>query len=442
MILLSEIWILNFMHIILKYKLIMHMMQIKKQEQSVIQIKKLLQTTLSTIAYLRKLFPSEHFEETTESIKRLRRTGDTNVSTFIDWFEKGCADAIDKKYLKSVIVAIYLDSKNPEEVAETYTFDIDYTENKETEIPPAKIMNTLEMLVQTLRPLPPIKYVTLKLFYFDYTPRFYEPPGFKAADNHSFQFKAEPLKLDIGNLRGESASLKIHTEFDYKHKCTNKNNTNECTNENNTNESINENNINECINENNINECTNENNTFISNTINNITKPQIINHNTNFLNKKDKIKCICGINVNDSDMLQCDRCLYWNHTVCCGFFSNTDKRIPSGDYICITCLFTSSKKLNYYKKLGIMRRCLSIIYNENINNPRWLSNRMGISLPHIRNLIRRLINEGFVSKSKEGALFVYKVMKNSETKIKIKQYFSLNPRDIKASIPLKDLKCK
>ncbi|KAK1349071.1 HORMA domain-containing protein 1 [Hamiltosporidium tvaerminnensis] len=660
------------------------------QEQQILQTQEFLQITFSSIAYLRDIFSDDCFDDFYYDNMKLKilKSNSTNTSTrtFLNWLA-GCKDAIQKKYLKSIIIAIYL--KNNTEVTETYTFDFNYS--KSTPSSSSEVIKTLCKLTQTLKPLPSIKYITIKLFYYDQTPINYEPPGFKPTNDHRFEFETEPLKIEVGDYGKEiNTNVKIHTLYDEnntqeiksinlennnflkeklnenkiekdfinktiekdlnvnnhlsekqnikdnkenflyeKNKNIKENNSyekNKNIKENNSyeknkdykennsyeknknikenilyeknknigeiekdnsyekNKNIKENilyeknkNIGEIekdnsyeknmnIKENNsyeknkeIKENLNENNQIENNfckksfkefeSVNNFKNEKYLNKNleetSSFLkelnrkennlskknsldntpltthrdkpvinnnkttdhilntpltthkdkpvisqendlqennlkdtpshqttpshqiketlkditkaNKEDEIRCICYININDLDMLQCDTCKYWLHTVCCGYFSNSDKRIPKNEYTCYFCRQDHKNNNNknssnnnnnnsnilYNKRLAIIRRSLSIIYNENVNTLPLLSNRVGISIQYARSLIKRFIDEGFLVKKRNKHSIFYDLLKNENTKNRIKQYFSLNIKkfNFKSSMPLQDIKC-
>ncbi|EPR80031.1 PHD-finger domain protein, partial [Spraguea lophii 42_110] len=228
------------------------------------------------------------------------------------------------------------------------------------------------------------------------TPNDYEPPHFKASRNHKYQFITEPLKLDAGRYSNEweTVELKIETIYDL-----NKNTE--------------------------IDTCKNDN---------------IKTENKNI--NKEEIKCTCSINIEDLDMLQCDKCKNWLHTVCCGFFSNTDKRIPEGFYTCLLCTEKRKHNLIQHKQLSVYRRCLSIIYNENIHSLTWFARRIGISLPYAGIILKRLNDEGFVRKHKNKKEIKYEVVKNEESKERLKKYFCLKiKKETKSSITIKNIRC-
>ncbi|EGN95602.1 hypothetical protein SERLA73DRAFT_162415 [Serpula lacrymans var. lacrymans S7.3] len=123
--------------------------------QSLLCVETLLKAGIACVAYLRGLLPLENFSEfylasevngslssrpsSSFSIDdRARRTlsgvsimhinrGFTNEGDRImDYLEHGIFDALQKQYLRRFIFAIYLDSKDPNNIIEAYTFNFDY----------------------------------------------------------------------------------------------------------------------------------------------------------------------------------------------------------------------------------------------------------------------------------------------------------------------------
>ncbi|KAM0676814.1 hypothetical protein BDAP_002632 [Binucleata daphniae] len=495
--------------------------------QQQLQTKELIYSTFSIISYLRDFFPESCYTTTKlcgVAIKNLKPSPHSGARKYIEWLEKGIYEAIDKKYLSVVIIGIYL--KDPTKIVESYTFEINYNENNKkfgTESV-SKMIKTLCLLVQSLQPLPNIKYVTVRLKYCDHVPINYDPPFFKPAQNDKLEFVSEPLKLDVGcaTIGKEKTILKLQTLFDYS---TTQNNA-ECDMKENDKSTNNMSQINTPkemtnLNKNNqvnsiailrdvtnnekhtkdrslqyVNSCNvetkNENNDTYeiqrniacasminkkdNNSTKNIVEPtkntSVIEHklkntkntkqkrkyneNTQAKNKKTNTtilgkikndqnemnkgimyirKCLCGVNNDDGDMLQCDKCDAWMHTVCCGFFSNTDKRMPEKEYICDFCKKEFS--LEYLRKIAMYRRALSVIYNEGFTTIDGLSMRLAFSVQCIKKIINKFIEEGFIVKDREE----FVVIKNSETKAKIKIYFSLKVNKEKVSKPLEDIKC-
>ncbi|EDO47610.1 predicted protein [Nematostella vectensis] len=95
------------------------------EQQSVLFVKKLLAVAVSSVSYLRAIFPEHAFGD--------RRLEDLNLKILkddsacpgacqvIQWI-KGCFDALDKKYLRMIVIGIYADADDPDTIIESYTF--------------------------------------------------------------------------------------------------------------------------------------------------------------------------------------------------------------------------------------------------------------------------------------------------------------------------------
>lgn len=148
-----------------------------------------------------------------------------------------------------------------------------------------------------------------------------------------------------------------------------------------------------------------------------------------FPDKSDGIRCTCLINSNDGDMIQCDGCHSWLHTVCAGFFSNQDRRIP-GVY---TCLYCSGGLSTGERNASIYRRALGVIYNENFSTGECVRGRLGITSHFSKVLLKRLREDGFVAVRGRGCVAV----RNNTTREKIKEYF--NGRRAECSISAEEI---
>lgn len=115
---------------------------------------------IGSLSFLRELFSDDNFIDDTFQvphqvntkpnivrIKRLKRGVSESADTLISWLVSCCLkisvvtytdffqhtgifDALEKKFLKSIIISIYLDPTKQEEVAETYIFSLSYTRDK------------------------------------------------------------------------------------------------------------------------------------------------------------------------------------------------------------------------------------------------------------------------------------------------------------------------
>lgn len=167
----------------------------------------------------------------------------------MNYLENGIFDALQKQYLRSFIFAIYLDSKEPNNIVEAYTFDFHYytipgtnttvpimnlgeglrklsisggkhkdpvaeaarlgrsPTLKEVKQSVKALLKTLIHATQQLDLLPKRRYATFKLLYTDETPSNYEPPHFRAgnADEDKWFFMTHDLdevpdKWSIGKV--------------------------------------------------------------------------------------------------------------------------------------------------------------------------------------------------------------------------------------------------
>ncbi|KAF9032149.1 hypothetical protein BDZ89DRAFT_1158622 [Hymenopellis radicata] len=260
--------------------------------QSLASVQTLLKAGLGCIAFMRELLPNDNFSESKSFCNvgrdvavsivrklfvsgpqaearlqrqqlqdydydsRLHRRGRSALQT--TWFvtlviplhtakgfqENGVFDALQKSYLKTFIFAVYLDSKDPNNIIEAYTFNFKYhtLPGTTTTIPvmtlesssPLQRMKdpvaeavskgklptlrdvkrSVKTLLKTLITsmtqmdvLPKRRYASFKMFYTDDTPSEYEPPHFQAADvdKDKWYFMTHDLdevpdKWDIGKV--------------------------------------------------------------------------------------------------------------------------------------------------------------------------------------------------------------------------------------------------
>uniref|UniRef100_A0A1A8B5W6 HORMA domain containing 1 n=1 Tax=Nothobranchius furzeri TaxID=105023 RepID=A0A1A8B5W6_NOTFU len=198
--------------------------EVVTEQQSLIFVKKLLAIAVSGITYLRGIFPkraygTKYVED--EQVMILKGERDCPASSRILQWMQGCFDAVQKKYLRTVIISIYTDPENPKLVTEFYQFKIQYTtkgtqldfESSNTiqkvstescgSIKKASILlvRKLYTLMQNLGPLPDNVCLNMKLAYYDdVTPPDYQPPGFKEAEGDTMDLEQEPVRLTMGEV--------------------------------------------------------------------------------------------------------------------------------------------------------------------------------------------------------------------------------------------------
>ncbi|XP_034731031.1 HORMA domain-containing protein 1 isoform X2 [Etheostoma cragini] len=209
--------------------------QVISEQQSLVVIKKLLAIAVSGITYLRGLFPekaygNKYIEDQKVMILK-EELSCPGSSQIVQWMQ-GCFEAIQKKYLRTVIMSIYTDPENPQKVTEYYQFKIHYTakgaqmdfesnnNNNNNNVSSMLCGNTkkasillvrkLYTLMQNLGPLPDNVCLNMKLAYYDnVTPQNYQPPGFREADGDTMEFEKEPVKLTMGEVATPFHTLKL-----------------------------------------------------------------------------------------------------------------------------------------------------------------------------------------------------------------------------------------
>lgn len=202
-----------------------------------------MRSSISSIAYLRYLFPEENFSDTRLAGLKLKALiPDANPEAFAinEWIEKGVFDAIEKHYLKSLVFSIFAEFNNPASLLESYTFTFTYPKdgnismgliaNAKGQQPKeftymtreqiqhawCQIVRTLITLSHTLPPLPSERHIGMRIYYYDdVTPEDYNPPGFVNADTvPAFQFVTDSECINIGGAlktKFHSLTLKLDT---------------------------------------------------------------------------------------------------------------------------------------------------------------------------------------------------------------------------------------
>ena len=195
-----------------------------------------------------EFFPDETFEDGRYwemSLKKIRRGINTHADRLVDWIDKGCLDALQRKYLETITLAVFANPDEPDTIVESYTFSIGYPSSREHELirslrattnltvktgeeekiisaDPSvpfsqqivKILRTLCIMMQTLNPLPMKKYASMQITYYDeLTPLDYEPPGFTPmVFDVSYLFKRPTLKHDFGSVHSGHYMLGLALE--------------------------------------------------------------------------------------------------------------------------------------------------------------------------------------------------------------------------------------
>ncbi|ORY47805.1 DNA-binding protein [Rhizoclosmatium globosum] len=196
------------------------------RQESLQLVQNLLRSSFAAISYLRGLFPEDTFDDVKlngMNLKKLKRGVSETVDNLSDWLEKGCFDALEKQYLKAISFGVYVDSKDPSSLIETYEFSFTYAKNgrcdmvidstntkfrketikmqskKESVQAMTNMLKRILVMTQALQPISEPPQLTMKIFYYDnVTPHDYEPPNFR---------KGLPTDYDKEDLKTECFEL-------------------------------------------------------------------------------------------------------------------------------------------------------------------------------------------------------------------------------------------
>ncbi|XP_074577782.1 meiosis-specific protein PAIR2 [Curcuma longa] len=221
------------------------------EQDSLLLTRNLLRIAIFNISYIRGLFPEKYFNDKSVpalemKIKKLMPM-DAESRRLIDWMEKGVYDALQKKYLKTLIFSICEELGGP--MIEEYAFSFNYGSSDGEEVcmklsrngnkkngatfksnmndvtpdqmrsSACKMIRTLVSLMRTLDQMPEERTILMKLHYYDdITPEDYEPPFFrKCSENEpACTWAKTPLKMEVGsvNSRHLLLSLKVKSILD------------------------------------------------------------------------------------------------------------------------------------------------------------------------------------------------------------------------------------
>ncbi|CAM0879919.1 unnamed protein product [Alopecurus aequalis] len=220
------------------------------EQDSLLLTRNLLRFAIYNISYIRGLFPEKYFSDKSVpalemKIKKLMPM-DAESRMLIDWMEKGVYDALQKKYLKTLLFCICEKAEGP--MIEEYAFAFSYPskgdqvamnlsrtgskknsatfKSNAAEVTPdqmrnsgCKMVRTLVSLMRTLDQMPDERTILMKLLYYDdVTPDDYEPPLFKGcADNEAINiWNKNPMKMEVGSVNSKHLvlALKVKSVLD------------------------------------------------------------------------------------------------------------------------------------------------------------------------------------------------------------------------------------
>ncbi|KAE8222015.1 hypothetical protein CF319_g4721 [Tilletia indica] len=221
-------------------------------DQSLKTVKKLVETSIGCLMYLRGFFSDQNFRdelvhgdfvpgtsaddpsnrmrnESPIKVKQLKKGVTAESDLILQLWEEGIQDALDKNYLSSLILGIYLNEDDDNDIVEAYTFNFSYDEIEGTgrkmpllnltesmqsvnifdqastasgangvagetgkaALPAPQVRTVIDVrrqirlllralitMSQSFQDLPRKRFLTVRLKYTDDVPLDYEPPGF------------------------------------------------------------------------------------------------------------------------------------------------------------------------------------------------------------------------------------------------------------------------
>jgi len=181
--------------------------------ESLAFVKKLTAVGISNILYLRSSLPEDAFTDHMLDglrLKILQREGGDEAAQNICGLVDASFDAVEKGYLKHLVLVVMADPENKESVIETYAFHFQYSDDGgvafsfghqdqkgqsiQKEIKEDQwandlyrrtrtLLHKINVATNSLEMLPEKAFLHVKLEYYeDKTPGDYEPPGFVSSD--------------------------------------------------------------------------------------------------------------------------------------------------------------------------------------------------------------------------------------------------------------------
>ncbi|KAI8053490.1 HORMA domain-containing protein [Syncephalis plumigaleata] len=350
------------------------------QQTSCQLVKQLLLTGITCIAYLRSFFDesayaSEKYDG--QSVKRLIRGKFPNVDSLLDWIELGCFEALDKHYLRSAVIGVYLDPTNPQLLAESYTFNIDYQDQVTLE---GAKSNTSDIINQN------IKQLIRRLILLTQTLRGEQSSITCTSAECTQQAIQSDTSTVWGRLSHELGRDSIRYELCW------------------TTQPINPDALVEWQPNTQLPIGKSMDSIDFESSIADFRETQPIRINAGVVDLNPSIdgeteqqlvvECPCGIKQTERNMIYCELCHKWGHIHCYGYLGCTDPRLPKY-HIC----YANKRTV---RKLARNRRALGILWNEG-----WpgatekFTQRIGVSLNTGQRIKKLLIEWGFLfSKNK------------------------------------------
>lgn len=197
--------------------------------------KKLIISSISSITYLRAIFPEDHFVDRDFEGRLFHiirpPTKDFQETTLINQWFVGAFDAMDKKYLRCLSLAIYENENEPGNVLETYDFEIKYVNNeaslqitkpteqkklaKKAKMNAVRMIRAINSITQSLNDLPIRIFMNMRLFYYEnVTPIDFEPKGFEESNFEKYMYNTGKMRIDAGQLDSHFHQITLDINVD------------------------------------------------------------------------------------------------------------------------------------------------------------------------------------------------------------------------------------
>ena len=409
-------------------------------------MKKMLAVAISNIAYMRVIFPEDAFSDrSVEDVKLKILKRDKSyplASQVVDWIN-GVFDAIDKQYLRLLILGIQKKDSDPNTVLEMYTFKFAYTDTTEMEIynkdrkisssqsssqtkkATVSMLRNLIALIQTLRPLPADACFTMKLFYYDnVTPKNYEPPGFRATEIDSVCVEGNPTKFRFHSVSTSfhSLQLKVVAETAATEDDAESVQGTQQTLESGMDVEM-------------------DDTPYQPGAMEDGSTEQTVaaaddGHSQVEESSSDVeplgVRCPCLANEDDGLMILCAVCHYWQHAIC---FKVLDETSAPARHVCNLCCNSDDAPTDpdltdigasKVQMTCMWRRSLAACLEVDHINSAQLASRLGVANSVAGDLMKRLVSEGYVAAKGKQANATKFVQKRKIKREALVKYFRRN----------------
>ena len=426
------------------------------QQQSTAFVKKLLAIAVSNIAYMRVLFPDKAFSDRCLEGLNLKILKNDKayppVVEMVDWL-KGVFDALDKKYLRMLVLGFHRNSTDPNTLLEMYTFKFSYTDATEIEVysgdrkvstastagqtkkATISLLRNMIVLIETLKPLPEDARVTMKLFYYDnVTPENYEPPGFREAETDFICMEGNPTKFRFQGVTTPFHSMQLRVIAD----ATMDDEDEAVSEQVNQEKEMTEDAVRGT-------DVEVDDSQSVQEGVVNSTTPDLRGnaaHSQASAAAGDgsicgdvrppgvSVRCPCLANDDDLLMIQCSVCRYWQHAIC---FKILDDSLAPARHVCHLCCSSAAEptdaelagvEQSEAQMICLWRRSLAACLEvSRISSPQ-LASRLGVASSVASCLVDRLVSEGYASS--KGKLARKLIQKRKIKREALVKYFTKN----------------